>query len=85
MLGDLGLLTKDEVSELDREYSASYQAIEVSMTDMQVKIGGVYDAFRPWKPWVYLAAAISNMAFRRPSHLGYRDAIMAAFERADHG
>jgi hypothetical protein len=84
-LGDLGLFTKEEVIGLNREYSASYQAIEVSMTDMQVRIVGVWNAFRPWKPWDYVAAAISNAAFVRTSHLDYRDAIVAALERAAQG
>ena len=85
-LGDLGLFTKDEVVGLDREYSASRKAIDVSMHDMQFKIVGVWKAFRPWKPPMYLAAAIFNAAFARTSHLDYRDAIVAAFERgARHG
>jgi proteasome accessory factor B len=80
-LGDLGLLTRDEVIGLDREYSASREAIEVSMHDMQCKMVGPGKAFWPWKPPIYLAAAICKAAAARTSHQGYGEAIRAAFER----
>jgi proteasome accessory factor B len=82
-LGDLGLLTVEDLEYLDGDYGdASYASIQNSMSLRQFKIVGVWDAFRPWKPWMYLAAGISHVALKRTSHLGFRDAIVAAFERA---